>query len=253
MTAYELNMLSIVRKLKAEGLVAIKCELEAEGMLRNELTRMAELAWKSNLELYVKIGGCEAVSDLFLCREYNVDGVVAPMIESDFAVEKFKTAVETVYPICSERPSCFINIETEVGLSNAEKMLSVGREFLNGVTIGRGDLSRSMNVKLSDINGEILLTAVKKVAKSIVECGLKCTLGGQIRPNSVDFISGLTPYLSYFETRNLVFDVSRCLSLRKAIEQAVEFELLCLRNRNYHWSTFIDRNQRRIDHLMFAE
>lgn len=44
MTAYELNMLSIVRKLKDEGLVAIKCELEAEGMLRNELTRMAELA-----------------------------------------------------------------------------------------------------------------------------------------------------------------------------------------------------------------
>lgn len=130
MTAYELNMLSIVRKLKDEGLVAIKCELEAEGMLRNELTRMAELAWRSNLDLYVKIGGCEAVSDLFLCREYNVDGVVAPMIESDFAVEKFKTAIETVYPICSERPSCFINIETEVGLSNAEEMLSVGREFL---------------------------------------------------------------------------------------------------------------------------
>lgn len=114
-------------------------------------------------------------------------------------------------------------------------------------------LSNAMNIKLSDINGEILLSAVKKVAKSIAKCGLKCTLGGQIRPNSVDFISGLTPYLSCFETRNLVFDVSRCLSPREALEQAVEFELLCLRNRNYHWSTLIDRNQRRIDRLTFAE
>lgn len=43
------------------------------------------------------------------------------------------------------------------------------------------------------------------------------------------------------------------LSPREALEQAVEFELLCLRNRNYHWSTLIDRNQRRIDRLTFAE
>lgn len=133
MTTYEQQMLSSAKELKERyGLAAIKCELESESITRLELTHMAEIAWKSGLNLFIKIGGCEAISDLLLCREYDVDGIIAPMIESPFAVRKFCSALESVYTDFTKLPSCFVNIESEFGLNNAESILCEGQLFLTG-------------------------------------------------------------------------------------------------------------------------
>ena len=39
--------------------------------------------------MYVKIGGVEAVNDIYNCLELGIDGIIAPMVESKFGVKKF--------------------------------------------------------------------------------------------------------------------------------------------------------------------
>ena len=44
---------------------------------------------KANLNLNVKIGGCEAKNDIFFCKKIKTNSMVAPMIESEYALKKF--------------------------------------------------------------------------------------------------------------------------------------------------------------------
>ena len=50
---------------------------------------MRFLTCSLNIDLSVKIGGCEAKRDIVDCIHVNCDSIVAPMIESNFALTKF--------------------------------------------------------------------------------------------------------------------------------------------------------------------
>ena len=63
--------------------------------------------------LNIKIGGCEAINDIIFCKSLRPKSIVAPMVESQYALRKF---VETVNcevitlihntqgrPVCSQR------------------------------------------------------------------------------------------------------------------------------------------------------
>ena len=75
--------------LKKSGVVGIKQSFEDEGVILDDVLKIKRLCDKLELDLNVKIGGCEAISDLNNCLSMEVSGIVAPMIESEFALEKF--------------------------------------------------------------------------------------------------------------------------------------------------------------------
>ena len=79
----------ILTKLKKLGVSGIKISFEDEGALLNELITMRSLTRQANLELSVKIGGCEAKRDIIDCINLDCETIVAPMIESKFALDKF--------------------------------------------------------------------------------------------------------------------------------------------------------------------
>ena len=80
---------NILFTLKELGCCGIKVSFEDEGALHNEIITMRNLTANVGLELSVKIGGCEAKRDIIDCIDLNCDTIVAPMIESEFALKKF--------------------------------------------------------------------------------------------------------------------------------------------------------------------
>ena len=60
-----IKLIHTLKKLKKYGVSAVKQSLEDEGASFEEIKKMREISLKANLDLNVKIGGCEAKNDIF--------------------------------------------------------------------------------------------------------------------------------------------------------------------------------------------
>ena len=61
-----------LKKLKKFNAVAVKQSLEDEGASQDDLKVMKKITKKANLDLNVKIGGCEAKNDIHFCEWLKV-------------------------------------------------------------------------------------------------------------------------------------------------------------------------------------
>ena len=81
MNLTERKMVDILRDLKEHhDVVGVKAEFEAEGTRMDEALRLKEVLMKADLGLTLKIGGCEALRDMYEARVVGVSRIVAPMI-----------------------------------------------------------------------------------------------------------------------------------------------------------------------------
>ncbi len=129
---YRVEIRKQLHMLKDEyGCVSIKAEFEAEGSRKDELIMLREFVETADLGLIIKIGGCEAVHDIDQSKLLGATGLMAPMIETPFAMEKFRGAVTKHY---GEQPEveCIINAETKTCLANFDDILAKGDGFLPG-------------------------------------------------------------------------------------------------------------------------
>src|SRR5512142_2279426 len=114
MNTLEHKMVDVLLDLRDNHNVSgIKAEFEAEGTRIEEALRLKEVVSKAGLGLTIKIGGCEALRDMYECRTIGVDRVVAPMVESAYALRKFLQATRLAFPEDERRDIKFaVNIET---------------------------------------------------------------------------------------------------------------------------------------------
>jgi len=252
----EKEMSSILEDLKDNfGVVSVKAEFEAEGTRMDELLRLVEISRSSNLDLTVKIGGCEAIRDLFEAKQIGVQYVVAPMVESAYAASKFVQAKNLVFNKSElEDIQFLINIETEMAFENLDSILEVinKKEGLNGVVFGRVDYVGSKNLPRKDVDSVQVLNDVQQVAQKTKNLGLDLVLGGGISIDALHFIKSVSSiHLNRFETRKVVFsrDSLNSPDLGIGLLKAVKFELLWLKNKRDYYGIIHHEDDVRIQML----
>lgn len=248
MTTNREKIIDLLKKLKDyHGVVAIKAEFEAEGSRKDELIMLREFVYHANLGFIIKIGGCEAIHDLDQCKLLEATGIMAPMIETPFAMKKFKNASEKVYGEDKKRVEWIINAETITCLQNYDCILDEGADFLTGVTVGRSDLSSSMGIEREDIECEAVFSATKELVEKSSNRGMITNFGGNIGVESIPFIRGMGDLIDRFETRKVVITpTDNDTKLKESIQAALEFELEYLLFKSKYYQSMADEDIARI-------
>lgn len=251
MNVLEKEMMIILKELKEKyGVFEIKAEFEAEGSRMVELMRLKDVTTAVRLPIILKIGGVEAVTDIYNGLSIGVKGIIAPMAETPFALSKYLNVIKNLVPKDNAEDIEFVfNLETITAYHNLEQMFELPDfNLLTGVTVGRVDLTGSMNKDRSYVNSSEVLGICQKVFGKAKENNLKTGLGGAVSGDSIEFIEQLNKeqLLDKFETRKVVFSADSIKHGKKAIVRAVEFELLWLRSKRRYYSRIRAEDESRI-------
>ena len=241
MNKLELSSVSLLKDLiENHGVLGIKTSFEDEGASLMEVIRLKELCNQAGTKLLLKIAGAEAKRDLEDSMMIGVKGIVAPMIESPFALDKFINSAKSILPPdVLSNVQLGINIETITAYKNFTEMTKAdGFKDLYHITLGRVDFVSSMNKDRSFANSDELLKISIDLFTKSREMSKRVYLGGAITLESLDFLRTLFTkgLLDKFETRYVMYDPAIALNnLQEALINGQKLELGILNNRrNYH-------------------
>jgi hypothetical protein len=232
-----------MHSIKFNQFLELKGEFEAEGLSRNDASREAIIAARQGLGYLVKIGGCEAKADIDFLVEIGVTSIVAPMIESGFAMSKY---MDMIPPAKFENIG--VTVETKTAVENIDEILSFSSK-LTEVTIGRSDLTASYGG--SDVESSRTLEMVKMVAGKARARGFHVTMGGTISKKTIETLQQdreLFMLIDYVETRKVVMTKEAFLGT-SALQDALKLELYLLKLRAAQSESLLPSVQLRIEQL----
>lgn len=210
------------------GLLGIKAEFEAEGSSFRDVMRLRRLTSKAGVKLYLKIGGVEAIRDIKDALEIDVDGIIAPMVESKFGAKKFYDGLDMVYG--ESKPNSTLNIETKNAVDSIDDILNFAIGKFHNITIGRSDLSASYFDKGIKPDSEFIFNLLRKISETITSLDLTLTIGGSLCANTIHMLntkySDLADAIYKLETRKVILPTKCFLEKENAIKEALKFEEL---------------------------
>lgn len=216
----QLNLLK-----KNYGLLGIKSEFEAEGSSNNDVARLRSFTNKLNIKMFVKIGGVEAVNDIYSCVELGIDGIIAPMVETKFGVKKFLDIFDKIK--LKKNPMLSINIETKTGVENLNDILKYSYGKIQNVTIGRSDLSSSYFNKKIYPNSKFILKKINSIANQAKKYKIRTTVGGSVNAETIKIyskIKSIKKKINRIETRKVILPTNFFLNKIGALKNALKFE-----------------------------
>ena len=254
MNKTELEMLQFLKGLKENSHIAgIKISYEDEGLTTEMAQIIASIAAKAGVPVSVKIGGCEAKRDLHNAKILGADKIVAPMIETPYALKKFVEAVRNLYDDDEITNTKFlINIETITGYQNLKQMMARPEaKDIYGIVLGRVDFCGSMDKERSFINSEEMQNIALDMANIAKENGKKFFIGGGVSFNSLNAFRKIpTDVLTAFETRNIIFDAQQALNdpkIELGLANAQGFELAWMKRKKEFYGRLSNSETKRID------
>lgn len=255
MNKLERKMLDILKQGKLEfGYVGIKTEYEAEGVRMDELLRLVELVRRADLNLGIKIGGCEAITDLMNCKQIGADYIIAPMIETSYALSKYIDAKNKVFTKEEQEDVSFLfNLETITAYNNLSQILDLAGSSngVNGIVFGRVDFCGSLNLDRHEISTKTITNYCVDVAKSCKDYNLEYVVGGAVTFESIEILREIrNVFLTRFETRKVIFN-SESVKMNNPtyLNSAIDFELLSLKNKSNYYERIANEDLNRIKML----
>jgi len=255
MNSLEKRMVEALKDLKENHhVVGVKAEFESEGTRMEEAMRLKEVVSSAGLDLTIKIGGCEALRDMYEARVIGASRIVAPMIESSYALSKFLKGTKLAFPNEEWQQTAFlVNIETKTGFENIDQILSVDEiSCLDGIVLGRVDMVGSLGMDRDDINSEKIFQIAWQLFEKAKILDLNCIMGGGVSAETIPFIKQLPAgSVDFYETRKVVFKCPEALNgpYDKGILKAVGFELMWLKNKRDFYGKIFEEDRLRIEML----
>lgn len=256
MNKREREMLEILKRLRQEyGAVSVKAEFEAEGTRTDELLRLIDLARRADLKIGLKIGGCEAVRDLIESKQFGTEYIIAPMVETPYALKKFIEAKNKVYTQEQKEDTSFLfNLETITAFNNIDDMIKVGigHDGVQGVVFGRVDFAGSHGQDRSVIDSADVTNYVVKTAEKCKANNLELVVGGAVGIDSLPELKRIeSVHLTRFETRKVIFGADALSNPRMAegLKNTVYFELQWLKNKRDYYGEIQGEDATRIEML----
>ena len=180
---------------------------------------------KAGLQHNIKVGGCEAKTDIFFCEKLGVNGIVAPMVETGYALRKFLQIISN-----NKKQNLYINLESIQSFKNIKDILRA-KEFkkLKGVIIGRSDLAGSLNLQKSEVDSKKIYNLVFQLLKKVKKNKIITKMGGSLTPRSLGFVKKLykNNLLDRIETRNIEIKLNNRVleNFKEIIIKVFYFEL----------------------------
>ena len=180
----------LLTSLIERGVIGIKQSFEDEGVIIDDVLKIKRLCDSLKLDLNVKIGGCEAISDINNCVSFGASGIVAPMIESEFALEKYiESIISKTNDEIRSKTEFYINIESKTAFSNLNEILSSpSSKLLTGIVVGRSDLTKSLGLGKQDFQSKEICEIIEKIFSEAKSYEFKTIMGGNIGYSSLKFI-----------------------------------------------------------------
>ena len=254
MNSSEKEIVSTLIDLKENyQIIGVKAEFETEGTRFEEALKLKEFANKAGLDLTIKIGGCGAVKELYEAKTIGASTIVAPMIETPYALKKFVNAINIVFSEEERKNIKFlINIETITGFNNLIDIIS-SDDFsqINGIVLGRTDMAGSMGLRKEEINSNQIYNIAHTLSEKMMSLNRDFIVGGDVCASSLPFFRKL-PYLTKFETRKIIFDAKKSLnnqSVDAGILKAIDFELMWLKYKRELYGTSFKEDEIRFQIL----
>lgn len=215
------NLQDFVLKFAFCGL---KGGTETEDMDHDEI-RLLYMLGKDIIPVGIKIGGPEARTDIRQCTQIGVDGLSAPMIESEYALRNFVNTLKNLLtPVQYSKVKKAINMETITGYRNLLEIAdSKSFKEIDSVTAARSDLSGSMDMSPDDPE---VMRVTGQIVKLSHERGKRTSVGGTItNKNFYKIIEEINP--DQINSRHIAVDLNRVKSenLTEVPDAMLTFEM----------------------------
>jgi hypothetical protein len=193
--------------------------------------------------------------DLMEAKQIGVEYVIAPMIESPYALSKYIDAKNIVFTEDEQQDTSFLfNMETETAFNHISELveMSTADNGADGIVFGRVDFTLSTGRHRDDINSDDITDFCVKTSEALKSSGQDFVVGGGVSIDALDALRRIRGiYLSRFETRKVIFDAASLEgeNLEKGLVEAVHFELLWLLNKREYYSSIEQEDAKRIEML----
>lgn len=207
-----------LEKLKQEhSFAGLKAGTEVEAMNYEEISFMRRLC-RDIMPLTAKIGGPEARTDIEAMLTIGVDNILAPMIESPYALANFVNAAHSLLGKRAIKLS--INLETITGFEQLEKIAGhPAFAEIHQITVGRSDLAASME---RDVDADSVLEVTAEIVNLARLRGKRSSVGGKIGKSNAQLLQQRVDS-DYLNTRHVVLN-RESSSIERAVEEALSWE-----------------------------